>query len=315
MKRLIVLMTLFANSNVFGQQHIVTYYDVFKQHKQEVYDLDAQGEKNGKYISYFVGGRIEIERNYLHGKLNGKETEYYTDGYRYGLAHVYNYKNDKPDGLQQDYIIPEQGEMNGLGFHKQPAIEKFYGKTEAESWVKTYSEYNGKRFLLKMVQNCVEKQFDIHGHQWYQQTLNGRNFRDPDPTNQRVDFHTGESESSGYDYFLVNGKRNGLYKEWYYNGKHSDSIYYKDETLDGWRVQWLENGHLANYSHYKNGKVDGIYMSWWPNGQLGDSLYEKDGSGVYLEYDKDGKMISDVYIAYGEKFNRKDSTRYVKRQN
>jgi antitoxin component YwqK of YwqJK toxin-antitoxin module len=173
MKIFITIVALATTTTALAQQHIITYYDAFKKYKKEVYDIDSKGEKNGKYVSYFENGKIRMEQTFLHGKLNGKETAYYDDGYRYRLAHVYSYKNDKQDGLQQDYAITESSAMNNIGIYKYPVKEEFYGKTDTESWKKEYNDVNGKKYMSKLTKDGVEKGYRSDGHQWYQKTDNG----------------------------------------------------------------------------------------------------------------------------------------------
>lgn len=308
MKICIILIAVAIYSNAFGQQHIVTYYDAFNKHKQEVYDLDSKGEKNGKYISYFVDGRIEAERNYIHGKLNGKETIYYTDGYRYGLAHVYNYKNDEQDGLQQDYIVSEQGEMNNLGFHKLPAKEHFLGKTNADSWIKEYSETgNGKRYLSKLIKNGVEKGYRTDGHQWYQKTDNGRNFQEATAFGNKLEFET------------VDGKKNGLYREWYQNGTLGDSCYYKDDVVDGIEMQIKNNGDTLMSFYIEGTLFDPVDSSKTVRDSMGHfSMYNENGvlmiqgtlvngklNGDYKVYQKGNRIFRHYIYKDGEIIERK----------
>lgn len=308
MKIKLILIAIAIYGNAFGQQHVVTYHDMFKKFKHEVYDLDSKGEKNGKYISYYPDGRIETQNNYVHGKLNGLEKEYYLDGYRYGLAHIYNYKNDEPDGLQQDYIIPEQGAVNDIGFHKLPAKEHFYGKTNADSWIKEYSETgNGKRYLAKLIQNGVEKGFYADGHQWYQKTDNGHCYQDATAFGNKLEFET------------VDGKKNGLYREWYPNGELGDSCYYKDDVVDGIEVHIKPNGDTLLSFYIEGTLFDPIDSSKTVRDPSGNfSMFDERGNlmiqgtivggkleGDYRVYKSNGKIFSHYIYKDGEIIDRK----------
>ncbi len=305
--RLIVIAIAIC-SNAFGQQHIVTYYDAFKKYKHEVYDLDSKGEKHGKYISYYRDSRIQTENNYVHGKLNGKETEYYLDGYRYGLAHVYNYKNDELDGLQLDYVIPELGAANNIGFHKLPVREHFYGKTNADSWIKEYSETgNGKRYLSKLISNGVEKGYRADGHQWYQKTDNGHCYQEATAFGNRLEFET------------VDGKKNGLYREWYPNGILGDSCYYKDDLVDGIEYQIQGNGDTLLSFYIEGTLFDPIDSSKTVRDSVGNfTMYDVNGvrmiqgalvngklNGDYKVYRKGNQIFKHYIYKDGEIIDRK----------
>ncbi len=308
MKKILFLIAMAIYGNASGQQHIVTYHDPFNRHKWEVYDLDSKGEKNGKYMSYYEDGRIETESYYLHGKLNGKETTYYTDGYRYGIAHVYNFKNDEKDGLQQDYIISEQGELNGIGFHKLPVREQFYGKTNADSWIKEYSETgNGKRYLSKLIKNGVEKGYYADGHQWYQKTDNGHCYQEATAFGNKLEFET------------VDGKKNGLYREWYPNGVLGDSCYYKDDVVDGIEVQIKPNGDTLLSFYIEGTLFDPVDSSKTVRDSLGHfSMYDERGNlmiqgtllkgkleGHYKVYESNGRIFRHYIYKDGEIIERK----------
>ena len=52
----------------------------------------------------------------------------------------------------------------------------------------------------------------------------------------------------------VNGKKEGLYLEWYKNGQKKKETNYKDGILDGLKTHWDENGGKTSETNYKEGK-------------------------------------------------------------
>lgn len=75
-------------------------------------------------------------------------------------------------------------------------------------------------------------------------------------------------------YYTVDGKRDGEYKEWYENGQPFVYCNYKDGELDGEYKRWHQ-GQLLEHCYHKNGKLDGEYKSWNNDGQLHFHYYYK----------------------------------------
>jgi len=65
-----------------------------------------------------------------------------------------------------------------------------------------------------------------------------------------------------------NGKKDGLYEEWYKNSQLKEKSIYKDGELNGLSEEWYQNGKWCEISNWKNGRQDGLYEYWYPNGQL-----------------------------------------------
>ena len=77
---------------------------------------------------------------------------------------------------------------------------------------------------------------------------------------------------------MIDGFKNGSYKEWYSNGKpKTTGQYFNDDSTNSW-AKWYENGQKKFEIHYKNDQLNGKYGYWYENGQ-------KEIEGTY----KDGK--------------------------
>ena len=242
MKNKLILIAIAISISAAGQQHIVTYWYAFKQYKQEDYFLDSKGEKNGKYTAYFTDGSINALRTYKNNEIDGKETLYYNDETGRGMAHIYNYKNGKQDGLQQSYIEPSQGEY----YFKYVRTEEFY-KDGYMTWRKTYDvDGKNKRCLRKEelfksgdYDPYLTKGYRQNGRQFYQTATDGFNWQDAAPTGGRIEWYT------------VKGKKDGLYKEWYPNGQLGDSCYYNADVSVGIEVMWDEKGNIIKNVRYE----------------------------------------------------------------
>ena len=62
-----------------------------------------------------------------------------------------------------------------------------------------------------------------------------------------------------------------------------------------WR-EWHPNGQLKKECTYSNGEQEGLYRSWWSNGQLGTEANHKDGklNGIHRKWYKDGRRELEI---------------------
>ena len=122
------------------------------------------------------------------------------------------------------------------------------------------------------------------------------------------------------------GKQDGLSTYWYENGQKKEQDSWKNGKQDGLFTSWYENGQKRSEANYKNGKFDGLSTSWYENGQrkavvlwsenkvvnckvwLPDGRVcpiskVKDGSGVFVDYDIEGKEVYREKLKDGFKAN------------
>ena len=83
---------------------------------------------------------------------------------------------------------------------------------------------------------------------------------------------------------LPNGKRHGLFEEWYYNGNNLIKTYYKDDCLHGVLKEWNHQGKIRYQAEHRNNKLHGICKKYNYYGAL---LSER-------EY-KDDKLVRTIY--------------------
>jgi hypothetical protein len=101
---------------------------------------------------------------------------------------------------------------------------------------------------------------------------------------------------------IVDGKRDGLYKEWYWMGKLRIEANYNKGSLQGYFRCWYENGNIDAEGNYHNGqRWDGIHRSWYENGQLSSERNYKDGLGHGLTkgWYPDGRLWEEIYFIRG----------------
>ena len=101
---------------------------------------------------------------------------------------------------------------------------------------------------------------------------------------------------------IVDGKRDGLYKEWYWMGNLRIEANYNKGSLQGYFRCWHENGNIDGEGNYHNGqRWDGIHRSWYENGQLSNERNFKDGLGHGLTkgWYPDGRLWQEIYFIRG----------------
>jgi len=117
----VTLLFLLIPSIGYSQTLVKTYFDpLYKTKLKEVYQVkDNTPIANGYYKLYDEYGYLLIHRNYINNKQNGKSTTYYganEASISYGgqnclgqISGVYNYKNDKLEGVQLKYNYSKEG--------------------------------------------------------------------------------------------------------------------------------------------------------------------------------------------------------------
>jgi hypothetical protein len=76
------------------------------------------------------------------------------------------------------------------------------------------------------------------------------------------------------------GKREGLWKKFYKEGEFLTKENYKDGKLDGFSEVYHKNGQLAAKGNFKDGKEDGLL-----------EFFNEDGSPQRTETYKDGELL------------------------
>jgi antitoxin component YwqK of YwqJK toxin-antitoxin module len=76
---------------------------------------------------------------------------------------------------------------------------------------------------------------------------------------RRIDFLTKKGDKLCSYYVLPNGNKEGLYEQWYDNGKICVRCSYVNGKLDGLYESCHDNGKIWKRCNYVNGKKEGLY--------------------------------------------------------
>jgi antitoxin component YwqK of YwqJK toxin-antitoxin module len=111
-----------------GQAQILkkTYYDYQKTKPDEVYYVNAQGQKNGLYTKYTYDGAKSVEVTFVNGVVNGPGKEYYTRGGVSKLKLSGSWKNNEKHGQFITYTYVKYGQsyfniMQNFAFNDKEA--------------------------------------------------------------------------------------------------------------------------------------------------------------------------------------------------
>jgi antitoxin component YwqK of YwqJK toxin-antitoxin module len=70
------------------------------------------------------------------------------------------------------------------------------------------------------------------------------------------------------EYFEVNGKKEGMYKSYYFNGQLWIICNYIDGKINGEYKSYFDNGQLGIICNYIDGKINGEYKIYNMNGEF-----------------------------------------------
>lgn len=74
-----------------------------------------------------------------------------------------------------------------------------------------------------------------------------------------------------------NGRKNGMYKGWYADGKPKFECAYKDDIYNGNVKEWFPDGQLYKDFNYVNGQEEGMQKMYWDNGKPRANYQSKNG--------------------------------------
>ena len=105
-----------------------------------------------------------------------------------------------------------------------------------------------------------------------------------------------------YEVPIVNGKRHGIGKEYYWNGQLWEEIPYVNGKEHGVEKVYDKNGQLLGENLYQNGKGQGIIKTYYSNGQLYSEIPYVNGEkhGVKKEYYENGQLREEIPYENGE---------------
>lgn len=292
----------------FKRNGVWKYYDeTGKLSDEEFYE---DGVLNGASIEYWPNGNKKIHKNFLNGELEGLQTVYFATG---GKSFTYEFSGAKQNGKEihfhkNDKLMYEltmtDGKVNGL-------VTQYYinGNVSEKSTFVNSSRQGKSEDYYSYPANAIK----TIAH-YDKGTLTG----------EMTNYHrNGKVEESGS--FNAEGFRIGVWKTFYDDGAISEEDAYNNGKLDGVSKNYDPTGKLTEEFTYKKGILQ-EYKAFAPNGAIvyqnkkdgknnySATLYYSNGNmkregrvengdrtGEWIEYDKNGLIISKTNYVEGDK--------------
>ena len=105
----------------------------------------------------------------------------------------------------------------------------------------------------------------------------------------------------------VKGRLNGVWKQWYADGRQKEVRPYIEGIKIGVHSGWWPNGNRKfNYQLDNSGRYNGAVKEWFLNGQLFKSFNYKKGKeeGRQQMFNVDGKVRANFFTINGERFGK-----------
>ncbi|MDP1623811.1 MAG: toxin-antitoxin system YwqK family antitoxin [Bacteroidales bacterium] len=195
------------------------------------------------------------------------------------------------NGKKTGYWIEKHGELTFKGY--------YVSERKVHDWVGYYPNNNIYRveYYLNGEKEGIAIQFDRKCKiSLIEHFRNGLNHGQSTYYSQFNDMVLSETE---YAY----GKKNGLYRQYYDNGKIQEESMYQDDMKNGRSVWQNKNGQLIAEYNYSNNNFDGLQKTYYENDSIQSINNYKDNklSGESREYYRNGKMKISGKFLNGQK--------------
>jgi antitoxin component YwqK of YwqJK toxin-antitoxin module len=273
-----------------------TFHDKEKKVIKEVYQVKdtIRNVPHGRYVSYFLNGRIESRGEFSNNETSGVWEFYYETGKLKMRGILFKGENY---GMWEYFFEGGQKNMEGI-----------INKRDREGEWKWYYE-NGH---LKEVGSYVKNQRDGYWKTYFEDgVLKGEIDYDADHGRYIEYYHTGKVRAEGpksgshnvgfWRYFdedgtlhsdgeFTDGKKSGAWTTYYPSGKPaSRGAIINDKPTGLWEC-WHENGTIAGKGVYQNGQKSEKWVTYSSEGKVTTEITYTDGRGEYLEYYESGKL-------------------------
>jgi antitoxin component YwqK of YwqJK toxin-antitoxin module len=261
---------------------------------------------NGYNIFYFENGKVSSEGTMKEGKPDGYWKNYHKNG------------TIKIEGNRKNFLLDSIWKFYSESGKIQKSLNYSLGKKNGISEI---FDTSGNVITRENYSNDIKNGNTITYH------INGK-------TKQIIPFKNGKAEGVSYEYtpdsilisiitykygFIekqekinrrdANGNKQGLWKEFYSDGKVKTEEKYRDGKLDGYKKEYDSKGEIKNIEKFSNGKVEKnaqelikpeIFRSYHDNGYVKYEGTYLNGmpQGTHYHFNKDG--FPDSAIIYSD---------------
>ncbi len=243
---------------------IFEYHNNYLISRQRINRYDAQGRKQGIWMTFFPSGKVNKEMKYLDDKLDGLYKEFNENG---NLVISLKYKEGKITEDQEQIALQDnidfRTELNDKGVlvssgsfikDKPVGVHRYYNEQGKVIDAKIYNDFNNV-----MSEGIIDETGSKEGD-W------------------KDYYDSGELKAVGtYRDNLQTGRWSFYYKD----GKKEQEGSYLRGLYDGLWTWYYENGNVWREESYFNGKEDGVATEY---DELGNIITK----GEYINGEKEG---------------------------
>lgn len=269
------------------------------------------GQFDGTQKEYYPSGQLKFSAQYKNGVKNGEIAEWFEDG---SLSFYANFKENIQEGdAIENY---RSGSPKNRSFYKNGKLHGAYQEWYPNGTLKVDTCYiDGKREGQHRIWNEVN------------QLLLEVSYKNDLPVGIMHSYYdNGQLKERGE--FAEDGKRHGLYEEFYENGVLKLCLHYKDNNVHGKVQGWYEDKSLAYLRHFENGvpvgeqieyhrftgnpsrisyfnsdgHMDGEQRTFYENGNCSTIITYKDGTlhGHKARWDEHGNLREESFYENGK---------------
>ncbi len=229
---------------------------------------------DGSYSEWYENGSPRFEYNYVLGRLEGIQKEYYSSGQ---IKAISGFKDEKRDGLHEEWhengILSRRvsfanglkdGQLGEWYANGTPKMDAYFQKDIPEGVQTEWHENGQLKTRVDYLSQCK------HGwwREWNQrgELLSEVNYVQDRVQGTALSWWRGDQIKTRFHF--KDGKQNGR-QEWFYeNGVLQRLANYADDVLDGEQWSYYPDGVFQSLVSYKKGVMDGSKKIWDQKGSL-----------------------------------------------
>ncbi len=297
-----------------------TYYPTGELHAK--YTVGAKNEKNA-YVSYYQSGAKEKEGFQMNGNRVGKWISYFPDG---SVSSIENFDDEgASDG--ESFSYHRNGKLNSKMIFKkdEPIMFTYYNNLGHPMETLEFNNEKITKVTVLNADSSVRKIYpigtktvlvEIYSEYGYklrevQITSNGikngveRNFYPNGQLRYEIEYKDGEYHGSTKEYYpngrmktyceYKNGKANGLFVSYYNNAANSvnEEYYMENDSIKGISYTYYPNERIKSIHRYNSEKKPVATYDYFPEGQrMMENYYNEDLIVLGKQYDPNGQVIS-----------------------
>ncbi len=268
-------------------KEIVPYREGKKEGTGKVFDEKGNIITIKEYHRDNLVERTRINRYNRNGNKEGRWITFYPDGKKHTEA---NYKDGRLEGYYKEY--DRVGNLTLVLFYRDgKLVDLTEGNDTIATPVDIRNKYDEEGNLVES--GAYRNGVPIGIHRKYN--------KEGKVIGARIYDNNGKVVAEGI--VTEKGEKEGKWKFYYENGQvRAEGRYVRNMRTGTWKF-YDRNGRIEQTGSYRNGKPEGTWQWFYEDGTLRreEEYFNGKEDGHYVEYDRDGNMIAEGNYIEGEK--------------